>query len=66
MLILRSSLRVSPVYWLLACGVLAGALAIGGCDRKEKLLDVETPWSDIEVERDRTTGRVEVDVDDRS
>lgn len=34
-----------------------------GCDTKEKVLDVETPGGDIEIERDTSTGAVGVDVD---
>ena len=35
-----------------------------GCDRKESIVDIETPGGDIEVERDVDTGAVDVDVDD--
>ena len=33
-----------------------------GCENKEKILDVETPRTNVEIERDRDTGKVEVDV----
>lgn len=33
-----------------------------GCDSKEKVIDVETPRANIEVERDTETGKVDVDV----
>ena len=47
----------------------AGALALAaaltvGCDNKETLLDVNTPGGGVEVERDRDTGAVDVDVHD--
>lgn len=32
-----------------------------GCENKEKVLDIETPRGQIEVERDRDTGEVDVD-----
>jgi hypothetical protein len=32
-----------------------------GCENKEKVLDVETPGGQVEVERDRDTGEVDVD-----
>jgi hypothetical protein len=32
-----------------------------GCENKEKVLDVETPRGQVEVERDRDTGEVDVD-----
>lgn len=32
-----------------------------GCENKEKVLDIETPRGQVEVERDRDTGEVDVD-----
>jgi hypothetical protein len=41
---------------------LAAALTLG-CDNKEKVLDLEGPGgSGVEVERDRTTGNIDVEV----
>ena len=34
-----------------------------GCENKEKVLEVETPNRTLEVERDRDTGDVELQVD---
>ena len=34
-----------------------------GCENKEKILEVETPNRTLEVERDRDTGDVDVEVD---
>ena len=31
-----------------------------GCENKEKVLDIETPGGQVEVERDRDTGAVDV------
>jgi len=42
---------------------VAAVIAVSGCDRKETILDVETPGTNIEVDRDKDTGRVEVNVD---
>lgn len=36
---------------------------ISGCERKEKVLDIETPGGDIEVERSTGSGKVDVDID---
>jgi hypothetical protein len=48
---------------LFQAAVLAGLVLAGtGCNRKEKLLDVETPGGEVEVERDRDTGEVDVEV----
>ncbi|MCO8123208.1 hypothetical protein NHH03_15780 [Stieleria sp. TO1_6] len=47
---------------------LSSAVAMGwmvaGCDSKETLLDVETPSGGVQVEQDRNTGEVSVDVDE--
>jgi hypothetical protein len=40
------------------------ALALAGCERKERVLDVQTPGADVEVDRNIDTGEVEVDVED--
>ncbi len=43
----------------------ATALATLACDRKEKVLDVDTPGGGIEVERDKDTGAIDVEVEDK-
>ena len=53
---------------LTACSlppVLLGAAMLFslGCENKEKVLEVETPNRTLEVERDRDTGDVDVEVD---
>ena len=40
-----------------------GACALTGCERKEKVIDVETPATDVEVERNLDTGEVDVKVE---
>lgn len=35
-----------------------------GCDNKEKVLDVETPGGEVEVERDQDTGDTDIEVND--
>jgi hypothetical protein len=43
--------------------ILGLAVAVTlGCDNKETLMDVDTPNGGVEVERDRDTGEVDVDV----
>jgi hypothetical protein len=39
-----------------------GALVLGGCQRKEKLLDVKGPGGEIKVEKNVDTGQVDVKV----
>ncbi len=55
----RSSVRQFAALTLL-CGALC---AVAGCERKEKVLDIETPNGQIEVERSKDTGAVDVEVD---
>lgn len=55
--------------WLVAFYLLAssfaglGACALTGCERKEKVIDIETPGTDVEVERNVDTGQVDVEVE---
>jgi hypothetical protein len=45
--------------------LLLGAALTLGCDNKEKVLDIEGPGGgEIEVERDRDTGALDVDARD--
>jgi hypothetical protein len=39
-----------------------GALMLGGCQRKEKVLDVKGPGGEIKVEKNVDTGQVDVKV----
>jgi len=45
------------------CVAMAAMVFAPGCDRKEEVLDIETPNRDIEVERDVDNGNVDVDVE---
>lgn len=44
----------------LLCGSLSG---LSGCNQKEKVIDIETPAGEIEVERSKNTGEIDVGVD---
>ncbi|MCI0332133.1 MAG: hypothetical protein L0228_02770 [Planctomycetes bacterium] len=46
---------------LIAAAASIGALGFAGCERKEKVIDIETPGADVEVERNIDTGEVEVE-----
>jgi hypothetical protein len=49
----------------LTAGLLAfGSVGFTGCERKEKILDIETPRGEIEVERSIDTGEVDVEVNE--
>lgn len=43
--------------------LFSAAFTMVGCDNKEKILDVETPGGQIEIERDRGSGAVGVEID---
>ena len=47
----------------LAAALPFAAFALTGCDDDREIIDVDTPGTDIEVEQDRDTGEVDVDVD---
>jgi len=56
--------KVSPLIHAFAIMLLAfttGSLA--GCERKEKVLDVETPAGELEIERDKSSGSVGVEIE---
>ncbi|MCH5372817.1 MAG: hypothetical protein JJ992_02485, partial [Planctomycetes bacterium] len=44
------------------CLALATAGVFAGCDRKEKVIDIETPHGQVEVDRDKDSGKVNVEV----
>lgn len=46
---------------LLAAGLLAIPCGLGGCDRRETVVDVQTPAGSVEVQRDLDTGEVHVE-----
>jgi hypothetical protein len=52
-----------PNCWVLAGLVAAwlGAFALAGCERKERVVDIETPGVDVKVDRNIDTGEIEVD-----
>ncbi|MEK7952177.1 hypothetical protein [Luteolibacter soli] len=53
---------IRPITLLLATASLLAATA---CHRKEKVLDIQTPGGGIKVERDKTSGDVDIKVDDK-
>jgi hypothetical protein len=50
-------------YLLASCCAGLSACAVTGCELKEKVIDVETPATDVEVNRHKDTGKVEVEVE---
>ena len=50
------------LYLLMSCCAGVGMCALTGCERKETVIDVETPGGEVEVERNVDTGAVDVEV----
>ena len=42
--------------------VIGSVIIVGGCEQKEKVIDIETPAGDIEVERTKGSGKIDVDI----
>ena len=42
--------------------VFGSTITMSGCNQKEKVIDIETPAGNIEVERSKGTGEVDVDI----
>ena len=42
--------------------VIGSVIFVGGCEQKEKVIDIETPGGNIEVERTKGPGKVDVDI----
>jgi len=47
---------------VILCAGLLGGASLTGCERKERIVDVETPVGDVEVDRGVDSGNVEVEV----
>ena len=57
---------MSPFVKITLSALLAtGALFLTGCDRKEKVIDIETPGGSLEVERDKDTGEVDIEAEEK-
>ncbi|MCC7421656.1 MAG: hypothetical protein IT428_15345 [Planctomycetaceae bacterium] len=54
--------RMSQTF-VLMLGVAAMSVGVTGCERKERVVDVEAPGIRIKVDRDKDSGAVDVNVD---
>ncbi len=45
--------------------VAVAFLALCGCERKEKIIEIDTPGGRVEVERSLDTGKVDIEVTDK-
>ena len=48
---------------LIALSACFAALALAGCERKERVIDIQTPGVDVKVDRNIDNGNVEVQTD---
>lgn len=54
----------TPVKTLVIFTAAACAFAAASCERKkEKVIDIQTPGGSIEVERDKKSGEVDIQID---
>jgi hypothetical protein len=56
------NMRAATLAALIGMGLALGGVA--GCERKERVLDIETPGTDVEVDRNIDTGEVDIVVDE--
>ncbi len=50
------------IHTFLLTAALASGMVLAGCDRKETVVDIDTPHGGVEVERNLDNGAVTVDV----
>lgn len=55
--------RKSQLAVVFALGTCLGLSSLGGCQRKERVVDVRTPAGDVTVDRNVDNGDVEVKTD---
>ncbi len=55
------ALKIVPLLFVVMIFVIAS-----GCERKKKIVDIETPAGQIEVERSVDSGKVDVEVTDKN
>ena len=53
----KKKLRVIPLLFALSIGFVAF-----GCEQKEKIVDIETPGANVQIDRSNDTGEVDVKV----
>ncbi len=58
---MKSHREMISLFWLLAAATVG--MVFAGCDNKETLLDVDAPNGGVEIQRNRDTGSVTVEVD---
>ncbi len=52
------------VHLFLLGAVIALVACVAGCQQKETLLDVETSRGGVEIQRDKQSGDISIDVDE--
>lgn len=57
MFLSKKKLRVIPLLFALSIGCVAF-----GCEKKEKIVDIETPGANVQIDRSSDTGEIDVKV----
>jgi len=60
---MKKNVKTTQIHSLAITLMFTAILTLGGCDNKEKVLDIETPGGEIEIQRDRDSGAVDVEVE---
>ena len=62
---MKNNRWLKSVFFISAIATCIGLIPLAGCERKERVVDVQTPAGDVEVNRNIDSGEVEVEVEDR-
>ena len=60
---MKKQIQMQSIPFVTLALLLTASFTFTGCDNKEKVLDIETPGGEIEIERDKDSGAVGVEVD---
>jgi hypothetical protein len=61
----KTRLRQFFAFAFVVAATSLSVISLAGCERKETILDVQTPGADVEVERNIDTGEVDVEATDQ-
>ncbi|WP_182868176.1 hypothetical protein [Stieleria mannarensis] len=53
---------IHDIYLFVLASLIALVASVSGCQRKETVLDVDTPRGGLEIQRDRDGGNVSIQV----
>lgn len=59
---LKAGVGARTCLQIAAAAIAVGTIGFLGCERKERVLDVKTPGTSVQVDRNVDTGKVDVEV----